>query len=130
MKKFILPLIAVCCLAIMSCKKEKQITADDLFIAADLGTNTWLAAPTTGITAGDSLLIVGQNTLSTLTVKMAFNGKGTYNINAADATYAASPSPGAGLALYKLDGTKTNTVIFTQYVRYQILRRARSSCIL
>src|ERR1700759_474140 len=115
MKKIILPLIIVCCATVLSCTKEKQITAEDLFIAANIGSASWIATPSTGTTAGDSLLVVGENATSTLTLKMTFNGKGTYTINAADATYTSSTSPGGPVILYQLDGTKTNTVTVTQY---------------
>lgn len=115
MKKCIILFVAICCLGTFSCKKEKQITASELFIAANIGTTTWQASPQTSTTKGDSLQVVGQNATSTLTFKMTFNGPGTYAIDAADATFTSSVTPTSPAILYKLDGTQINTVTVTQY---------------
>jgi hypothetical protein len=117
MKKLTLIAAVLCTIAAASCKKEKQITGEQLFMGAYRNNASWLAAPITSKTPGDSLQVKGLNSTdnSAVIIKMPFNGKGNYNIGADDAIYTITEGVSGPSILYRLDATKTNTVTVTEY---------------
>lgn len=117
MKKLVFIAAILCTITGLSCKKEKQLTADQLFIGAYRNNASWLGVPVTSKTQGDSLRIKGINSTdnSTVIIKMPFHGKGKYTIGADDAFYTVTEGVSGPGVLYILDGTKSNTVTVTQY---------------
>ncbi len=117
MKKLLLVLLAAGTMLGLSCKKEKQISGNDLFIAANIGSITWLGQPNTSKAGGDSISVQGISSASknTLEFKIAFNGKGTYQLKKGDATFIYSITTDSPASLYQLDTTQNNTVSVTQY---------------
>ncbi|HTI59745.1 hypothetical protein [Mucilaginibacter sp.] len=117
MKKLVFIAAIFCTITAVSCKKEKQITGDELFMGAYRNNASWLADPITSKTPGDSLQIKGLNSTdnSAVIIKMPFHGKGTYAIGADDAIYTITEGVSGPGILYRLDATKTNTVKVTDY---------------
>ena len=117
MKKLLTLILAAGTMLALSCKKENQISGNDLFIAANIGSVSWLGQPNTSKAGGDSILVQGISSTSknNLSFKIAFNGKGTYQLKKGDATFIYSVTPDSPASLYQLDTTQNNTVTVTQY---------------
>jgi len=125
MKKIILTLIGLSCLAFLGCEKGTQVNPNDFFIGANLGSLNWIAQPSTAYLANkDSLQITGSYSdgSQNLVMKIPFQGKGTYTLADGQATFTTYNIEGGisvPTAQYKLDAAQTNTISLDQSNVYE-----------
>jgi len=119
MKKLILAIITIGCVAVVSCKKQKPVVLTGFYLTATMnstaGTSTWVGDPLTSKIPDDTLQIQATNTSdnSSLKFKMLFRGMASYYIVSENSSFTTTA--GGATTVYWLDGTQTNTVTIKQY---------------
>jgi hypothetical protein len=116
----LIAILAFCAVFAFSCKKDSHNPAENLFIGATKKNTNWqISQPSTSYFANrDSLMIQGVKGEEGITFKIAFHGKGTYQLKGNQAIYFTTLGQDVITSQYQPDATKINTLTITNFNIY------------